>query len=156
MEFLGSTLRQRLSFGALAITLVGTLLLYKSSYSANPSVEVQKHWKAIASSNPELLVSSYSDQAVLKRSYGVSDTDEIYRGDSIYSAWQEFFWDYDITNFQVVKQQQRDLRVEAQIKITAKSSQGKVVVLSMSYQAQFDRTGKITKEVWETDPELSV
>lgn len=156
MEFLGSTLRERLSFGVLAIALVSTLLFYKSSFSANPSAAAQKHWKAIASSNPDLLVSGYSDQAVLKRSYGVSDTDEIYRGDSIYSAWVEFFWDYDITDFQVVKQQQRDRRVEAQIKITAKSHQGKVVVLSMSYQAQFDQTGKIIQEVWETDPALSV
>lgn len=156
MDILGRTLKQHLSFGALAIALVCSLSLYKSSNSPNPSAAAQKHWEAIASSNPELLVSSYSDHAVVKRSYGVLDAVEIYRGDSIYSAWQEFFWDYEIKDFQVVKQQQRDRRVEAQIKITAKSSHGEVIVLSMSYRAQFDQTGKITKEVWEAYPEVSV
>jgi hypothetical protein len=156
MDISRRTWRQRLSFGVLAIALVCSLSLYKSSFTANPSVAVQKHWKAIASSNPDLLVSSYSDQAILKRSYGVSDADKIYRGDSIYSAWREFFWDYKIKDFQVAKKQQRDRSIEAQITITAKSHQGEVVVLLISYQAQFDQTGKIIQEVWETNPELSV
>jgi hypothetical protein len=82
--------------------------------------------------------------------------DEVYQGHSIYSAWQEFFWQYQIKHLQVVKQQQRDRTVEAQIQITAKSTRGTVVVLSMSYQVQFDKTGKIIKEVWQTNPEVSV
>jgi len=156
MERMRPTWRQRLSYATCAIALVCTLSAYKSSVSPNPLSAAQQHWKAIASENPELLASRYSDRAVLERSYGVLDVDEVYQGQSIYSAWQKFFWQYQIKDFQVVKQQQRDRRVEAQIEITAKSSRGPVVILSMSYQVQFDRTGKIIKEVWHANPELKV
>ncbi|MCA1991982.1 MAG: hypothetical protein LDL41_08035 [Coleofasciculus sp. S288] len=156
MEFLRPTWRQRLSYGTCAIALVFTLSLYKNTVSADPLSAAQRHWGAIATANPELLASRYSDNAVLKRSYGVSDVDEVYQGQSIYSAWQEFFQQYQIQNFQVVKQQQRDRSVEAEIQIVAKSRRGLVVVLSMSYQVQFDQTGKIIKEVWQANPELSV
>lgn len=156
MELLGQTLRQRLSYATCAVALVFSLSVYKSSVSTNPLSAAQRHWEAIASANPELLATRYSDGAVLKRSYGISDVDEIYQGSSIYSAWQKFFWQYQIRELQVVKQQQRDRTVEAQIQITAKSRRGTVVVLSMSYQVQFDKTGKIIKEVWQTNPEVSV
>jgi len=156
MERLRPTLRQRLSYATCAIALVCTLSAYKSSVSANPLSAAQRHWEAIASENPELLASRYSDNAILERSYGISDVDEIYQGRSIYFAWQKFFSQYQIENFQVVKQQERDRRVDAQIQITAKSSRGLIVVLSMSYQVQFDKSGKIIKEVWQTNPELSV
>ena len=156
MKPLEPTWRKRLSCGTCAIALVGALSLYKNNVSADPLSEAQKHWGAIARANPELLATRYSDKAVLKRFYGVSDVNEVYRGQSIYSAWQEFFQQYQIKNFQVIKQQQRDGRVEAEIKIIAKSHRGPIVVLSMSYQAQFDRTGKIINEVWQANPELSV
>jgi hypothetical protein len=156
MEFLGPTLRQRLSYGTCAIALVWSLSLYKNNTSADPLSAAHKHWGAIASANPQLLVDRYSDQAVLKRSYGVADVDEVYQGQSIYSAWQKFFSQYQIQDFQVVEQQQRNHSVEAQIQITARSSQGAVVVLSMSHQVYFDQTGKIIKEVWQANPELSV
>ena len=156
MELLGPTLKQRLSYGICAITLVCTLSVYKSTVGSNTLATAQRHWEAIASENPELLASRYSERAVLERSYGVSDVDEVYQGPSIYSAWQEFFQKYRIKDFQVVKQQQRDRRVDAQIQITAKSNRGAVVVLSMSYQVQFDETGKVIKEIWQASPELSV
>jgi hypothetical protein len=156
MALLGQTLRQHLSYATCTIALVFSLSVYKSNSSANPLSAAQRHWEAIAAANPELLATRYSDDAVLKRSYGVSDVDEVYQGHSIYSAWQEFFWQYQIKHLQVVKQQQRDRTVEAQIQITAKSTRGTVVVLSMSYQVQFDKTGKIIKEVWQTNPEVSV
>jgi hypothetical protein len=156
MELLGPTLRQRLSYGICTVALVCTLSVYRSTVDANPLSEAQRHWEAIATANPELLASRYSETAVLERSYGISDVDEVYQGRSIYSAWQKFFKQYQIKDFQVVKQQQRDRSVEAQIQITAKSSRGPVVVLSMSYQVQFDKTGKIIKEVWQANPQLSV
>ncbi len=156
MELLGPTWRQRLSYGTCAIALVWTLSLYKNTVSADPLSAAQRHWGAIATANPELLVSRYSDQAVLKRSYGVSDADEVYQGQSIYSAWQEFFGQYQIKDFQVIKQHKRDRSVEAEIQITAKSRRGVIVILSMSYEVQFDQTGKIIKEVWQAHPELSV
>lgn len=156
MELLEPTWRQRLSYATCAIALVWSLWLYKGQVSANPLSAAQKHWAAIATSNPELLVNRYRDDAVLKRFYGVSDVDEIHRGQSIYSAWQEFFSQYQIQDFQVVEQQQRDREIEAKIKITAKSSQGLMVVLSLTHQLYFDQTGKIIKEVWQTNPELSV
>lgn len=156
MELIRPTLKQRLSHITCAIALVCTLSLYKGTVGATPLSAAQRHWSAIASENPELLASRYSDEAVLKRSYGASDVEEVYQGHSIYSAWQQFFLQYQIKDFQVVKQQQRDRGVEAQIQITAKSSRGPVVVLSMSYQVQFDQTGKIIKEVWQAYPEVSV
>jgi hypothetical protein len=116
----------------------------------------QSHWEAIETENPEFLAKLYSNQAVLKRSYDISDVDEVYRGQSIYSAWREFFQQYQIKDFHVIKQQQHDRGVDAQIQITAKSSRGAVVVLSMSYQVQFDKTGKIIQEVWQANPELSM
>lgn len=151
MELIKPTLKQRLSYITCAIALVCTLSVYKGNARANPLSEAQSHWEAIAAANPELLASRYSDNAVLTRSYGGS-TEKIYQGQSIYSAWREFFSQYQIRNFQVVKQQQRDRNVEAEIQITAKSSRGAVVVLSMSYQLQFDPTGKIIKEVWQATP----
>lgn len=156
MELSRATLRQHLSCGACAIALVGSLLAYKGSVAASPLSAAQRHWEAIATANPELLASRYSDDAILQRSYLVSDANEVFRGHSIYSAWQEFFSKYDIKGIQVVeKQVTGDRGVEAQIQIVAKSSQGLLVVLSMYYEAHFDRTGKIVKEVWQTDPKLS-
>jgi hypothetical protein len=151
MELLGPTWRQRLSYGTCAIALVCTLSVYKSNVSAKPLSADQRHWEAkdatasrcaITAANPELLASRYSDNAVLERPYGVSDVDEVYQGQSIYSAWRQFFRQYQIKDFQGVRQQQRDCQmgtskvdrsVEAQIQITAKSSRGPSVVLSMSY-----------------------
>ncbi|HEY9633009.1 MAG TPA: hypothetical protein V6D14_06370 [Coleofasciculaceae cyanobacterium] len=156
MELSGPTLRQRLSYGTWAIVLVCTLSVYKSYLSADPLSVAQKHWSAIATENPKLLATRYSDDAVLKRSYGVSDVEEVYQGQSIYSAWQKFFSQYQIKDFQVVKQQWREHSVEAQIQITAQSSRGPLVVLSMSYQVKFDPRGKIIEEVWQANPESSV
>jgi hypothetical protein len=154
MELLEPTWRQHLSYGSCAIALVFSLSLYKTHVSANPLSLAQRHWEAIEAADPELLVNRYSKDAVLKRSYDVSDASEVYQGHSIYSAWREFFWQYQIQDFQVVKRQRRDRGVEAQIQITAKSHRGAIVILSMSYQAQFDRTGKIIKEVWQANPEV--
>ncbi len=156
IERLKPTWRQRLSCATCAIALVWSLTLYKSQITANPLSAAQRHWGAIATSNPELLATGYSDNAVLKRFHGVSDVDEIYQGRSIYSAWREFFSQYQIKDFQVVEQEQRDQGVEAQIKITAQSHQGRVVILSMFYQVYFDQTGKIIHEVWRTNPETTV
>lgn len=156
MECVRPTLNKRLSYLACAIALVLTLSVYRSSVGTNPLSAAQSHWKAIAAENPELLASRYSARAVLERSYAVSDVDKIYQGQSIYEAWLEFFEQYQIKDFRAIEQKQRDRRVEAEIKITAKSSRGPIVVLSMSYQVQFDRTGKIIKEVWQADPEVSV
>ncbi|MFP4123065.1 hypothetical protein [Coleofasciculus sp.] len=148
--------KQRLSYAICAIALVWSLSLYKNQVSANPLSAAQQHWQAIAKANPDLLIYGYSDHAVLKRSYNVPDVNETYQGISIYSAWQDFFRQYDIKDFQVLEQQRRDRTVKAQIQITAKSNQGLMVVWSMSYQADFDQTGKIIKEVWQTNPELGV
>ncbi|HEY9650093.1 MAG TPA: hypothetical protein V6C95_05485 [Coleofasciculaceae cyanobacterium] len=156
MERVRPTFRQRLSRFTFAITLVWTLALYKSNVTANPLSAAQKHWAAIALENPELLLSRYSEDAVLEQSPGVTDVDTVYRGQSIDSAWRDFFSRYHIQDFQVVQQQQRDRRVDAQIQITAKSSHGDIVVLSMSHQVQFDPSGKIIKEVWQTKPDLRV
>lgn len=156
MERLEVTWSQRLSYAICAIALVGTLSLYRSRASAEPLSVAQQHWEAIVSENPELLATRYSDHAVLQYSYGVSDLDEIYQGQSIYSAWQKFFWQYQIKNFQVVQQQQTAQSVAAQIQITAQSSWGPVVTLFMSYQVQFDKSGKIIKEVWQANPEPRV
>lgn len=156
MERLRSTSKQRLSQLGCAIALVLSLSLYKSSVAPEPLSAVERHWEAIATENPELLVSRYSERAVLERSYGVSDVDRVYQGQSIYRAWQEFFEQYQIKNFRVIKQKQGDRSVEAEIEITAKSSQGPLVVLSVSYQVQFDQSGKIIKEVWQAEPEVSI
>lgn len=156
MELLGQTLKQRLSCGVCAVALVFSLSLYKSNVSANPLTAAQQHWEAIATGNPELLATRYSQDAVLTRSYGVSDINEVYQGQSIFSAWQEFFSQYQIKAFQVIEQERRDQSVEAHIEITAMSRQGGVVILSLSHQVHFDKTGKIIKEVWQAHPELSV
>lgn len=156
MERVRTTFKQRLSRFTFAITLVWTLALYKNNVSDNPLSAAQKHWEAIALENPELLLSRYSDDAVLEQSPGVADVDTVYRGQSIDSAWRDFFSRYHIQDFQVVQQQQRDRRVDAQIQITATSSYGGTVVLSMSHQVQFDPSGKIIKEVWQTKPDLRV
>lgn len=108
MEHLEVTRTQRLSYAIYAIALVCTLSLERSRVSANPLTVAQQHWETIVSENPELLATRYSDHAVLQYSYRVADLDEVYQGQSIYSAWQKFFWQYQIKNFQVVKQQQRD------------------------------------------------
>ena len=92
MEHLRATLRQRLSYAAYAIALVCTLSVYKSSSSAKTLLVAQQHWEAIASENPELLASRYRDHAVLERSSGILDVDEVDQGQLIYSAWQKFFW----------------------------------------------------------------
>ena len=153
MELKNPTLRQRLSYATCAIALVCTLSLYKSSFDANPLSVAQRHWEAIALANPELLVTRYRDDAVLERSFGASHENEFYQAQSIYSAWQNFFSQYQIKDFRVIKQQQRDHGVNAQIQITAKSNRGSIVVLSMYYQVQFDQAGKIIKEVWQANPE---
>lgn len=156
MELSRSAFRKRLSCGTCAIALVCTLLVYKSNVGPNPLSVAQRHWGAIAAENPELLATRYSEHAILKRSYGAIDREEVYQGQSIYSAWQNFFSQYQIKDFQIVQQQQRDRAVEAQIQITAQSRRGQLVVLSMSYQVKFDSTGKIIEEVWQTNPEHSV
>jgi len=156
MERLRPTLKQRLSYLACATALVLTLSLYRSSFGTNPLSAAQSHWEAIATENPELLASRYSDKAVLERSYAVSDVDKVYQGQSIYEAWREFFEQYQIKDLRVIEQKQRDRHVEAEIQIIAKSSRGSLVVLSMSYDVQFDRSGKIIKEVWQARPEVSV
>ena len=150
------TLKQRLSYLACAIALVWSLSLYRSSLGTNPLSAAQSHWDLIAKQNPQALASRYSDRAILERSYGVSDVDKVYQGQSIYEAWREFFEQYQIQDFRVIEQKQRDRSVEADIQIIAKSHRGPIVVLSMSYQVQFDRTGKIIKEVWQTGSEVSV
>lgn len=156
MERVKPTLKQHLSYIACAMGLVLTLSVYRSSVGTTPLSAAQSHWEAIAAENPELLASRYSDRAVLERSYGVLDVDQVYQGQSIYEAWLEFFEQYQIKNFRVIKQKQHNRGVEAEIKITAKSSRGAIVVLSMSYEVQFDQTGKIIKEVWQADSEVSV
>lgn len=156
MKRLRPTLRQHLAYATYALALVCTLSIYKSSSGANTLLVAQQHWQAIASENPERLVSRYSENAVLKRSYGVSDLTEVYQGQYIYSAWQKFFGQYQIKDFQVVRQQYRDRAVVAQIEITAKSHRGPIVVLSLFYEVQFDQFGKIIQEVWQTEPELRV
>ncbi len=156
MERVKPTLKQRLSYLACATALVLTLSLYRDSVGTTPLSAAQSHWEAIAAENPELLASRYSDRAVLERSYGVLDVDKVYQGQSIYQAWLEFFEQYQIKNFRVLKQKQHDRRVDAEIQITAKSSRGAIIVLSMSYQVLFDQTGKIVKEVWQADSEVSV
>lgn len=156
MERLQPTFRQHLSYLACAIALVWTLSVYKTSVVANPLWAAKKHWEAIATANVELLASRYSEQAVLERSYGVSDVDRVYQGSSISEAWQEFFQQYQVQDIQVLKHKQRDRSVEAEIQITAKSNWGILVVLSMSYLVQFDQSGKIIKEIWQAEPEVSV
>lgn len=156
MERVKPTLKQRLSYLACATALVLTVSLYRDSVGNTPLSAAQRHWEAIAAENPELLASRYSDRAVLERSYGVLDVDKVYQGQSIYQAWLEFFEQYQIKNFRVLKQKQHDRRVDAEIQITAKSSRGAIIVLSMSYQVLFDQTGKIVKEVWQADSEVSV
>lgn len=156
MERVRPPFRQRLSRATFAIVVVWTLSLYKSHVAANPLSAAQKHWEAIALENPELVLSRYSDNAVLERSYGVADMDSVYRGQSIDSAWRDFFSRYHIQDFEIIQQQQSERRIEAQIQITAKSSQGDTVVLSMSHQVQFDPSGKIIREIWHTKPELKV
>lgn len=156
MERLPPTLQQRLSYLACAIALVWTLSLYRSSVWDNPLSVAQSHWEAIAKENPALLVSRYSDDAVLERYYAVSDVDKVYQGQSIYKAWQEFFEQYQIKNFRVIEPKRRNRSIEAEIQITAKSSRGTIVVLSVYYQVQFNQSGKIIKEVWQADSEVSV
>lgn len=156
MEGLRPTCTQRLSYLACAMALVLALSLYKSSITAKPLSVAQRHWEAIATADPELLVSRYSDNAVLERSYAVADMDKTYQGSSIYSAWREFFEQYQIKEFRVVEKKQRDRAVEAEIQITAKANAGSIVTLSISYEVLFDRAGKIIKEVWQAHPEVSV
>jgi hypothetical protein len=156
MERLRPTLQQRLSYLVCALALVWTLSLYKSTIGTQPLSAAHSHWEAIATANPKRLASRYSERAIVERSYGVSDIDKVYQGQSIYDAWREFFEQYQIRDFRVIQQKQRDRRAEAELQITAKSNRGAMVVLSVSYQAQFDRTGKIIKEVWQAQPEVSV
>ena len=156
MKRLKPTLRQHLAYAIYALALVCSLSIYKSSSGANTLLVAQQHWQAIASENPEQLVSRYSENAVLTRSYGASDLTEVYQGQSIYSAWQKFFGQYQIKDFQVVKQQYRDRAVIALLQITAKSHRGPIVVLSLLYEVQFDQFGKIIREVWKTEPEFRV
>lgn len=156
MERLRPTFKQRLSYLVCAIALVWSLSLYRSSFETTPLSAAQRHWEAIAKENPELLASRYSDRAILERSYAVSDVDAVYQGQSIYDAWREFFEQYQIKDFRVIELKQQARRVEAEIQITAKSSRGPIVILSMSYEVQFDRSGKIIKEVWQAGPEVSV
>ncbi|GAB4175524.1 MAG: hypothetical protein Fur006_06010 [Coleofasciculaceae cyanobacterium] len=156
MERLRPTFKQRLSYLTCAIALVWSLSLYRSSFGTTPLSAAQSHWEAIAKANPELLASRYSDRAILERSYAVSDVDKVYQGQSIYDAWREFFQQYQILDFRAIELKQQARSVEAEIKITAKSSRGPIVILSMSYQVQFDRNGKIIKEVWQAGPEVSV
>lgn len=156
MESARLTFKKRLSYLACAIALVVSVSLYRSSFGTNPLSAAQNHWEAIATENPKRLAEGYSKFAVLERSYAIADVDKVYRGQSIYDAWREFFEQYQIKDFRVIEQKQHEHSVEAEIQITAKSSLGETVVLSMSYQVQFDHTGKITKEVWLARPEVSV
>lgn len=154
MKFLQPNLRQHLLYAVYAVALVGSLAVYQRMAMPKPLSVAQKHWAAIATENPQRTVTQYSDNAILMRSYGALD--EVYQGKSIYPAWKEFFSKYKIQDFQVVNQQQRDRAVEAVITIHAKSKHGTPVVLSLSYQVQFDKDGKIIREVWQANPELSV
>lgn len=154
MQFLRAALKQYLICGIYAVALVCSLAVYKRVVIADPLSVAQRHWEAIAAADPDRTVNQYSDQAVLKRSYGILD--EVYQGQSIYPAWESFFSNYQIQNFQVVKQQRRNRTIEAEIMITAKSDQGSVVVLSLCYEVHFNKDGKITHEIWQANPEVSV
>lgn len=164
MKFLQPTLRQHLVSATYAIALVCSLVVYQGAFTPKPLSVVQKHFRAIATEDPELTVTQYSDNAILIRSYGALD--EVYQGQSIYPAWEEFFSKYHIQDFQVVKKhlsgdklafgKQTNRVIEAQIAIAAKSNHGTPVVLSISYKVQFDKNGKITHELWQVNPELSV
>jgi hypothetical protein len=46
MQLLGRTLRQCLSYGIYAMTLVWTLSVYKSHVPGNQSAADQSHWEA--------------------------------------------------------------------------------------------------------------
>ena len=46
MQLLGRTLRERLSYGIYAMTLVWTLSVYKSHVSGNQLAAAQSYWEA--------------------------------------------------------------------------------------------------------------
>lgn len=119
-------------------------LLWSAPYSSIKvaAVSILYWWlnstsQAIALEKRERLLSRYSENAVLKRSYGVSDLTEVEKGsESIYSAWQKFLGQYQIKDFQVVRQQYRDRPVVALLQITANFHRGLIVVLSWFYEVQ--------------------
>lgn len=154
MKFGQPSWRQRLAYATCAVALACSLAVYKRDVMANPLSVVQKHWDAIAAADLEQTATLYSNDAIFVRSQGVID--EVYQGESIYLAWQQFFSQHQIEEFRVINHKQRDHGVEAQIQITAKSNEGIPVVLSVSYQAQFDDSGKIIHEVWQVRPQRSI
>lgn len=152
-------LTQPLHRGICAVALVASLLTYQKSVFSNPQVVAQRHWSAIANQDPNRATAQYSQDAVVRWMYGSSD--RIYEGQEIYQAWKNFFVDYSIQDYQVIKQEQRDRSVSANIIITAKPQKAElrhesIAVFAVSYNAQIDEHGKIIREIWHTNSELNV
>ncbi|MEC4806861.1 MAG: hypothetical protein SAJ12_10340 [Jaaginema sp. PMC 1079.18] len=142
------------------LALVGSAAIYKHQIEAQPWYALEQHWEAIASSNPQKTANLYSSGAKLKRVAGIRT--EIYRGDLIYEAWQDFFSQYRIQDLQAIQpieyhngDEERGVRnIKAQLKIRVLSHRGQSETFLAYYQVQINRQGQILNEVWQTRPDF--
>lgn len=143
-----------------ALALVWSVAAYKQQVEAQPWHTLEQHWAAIASSNPQKTANLYSSGAKLKHIAGIQT--EIYRGDLIYEAWQDFFSQYRIQDLQAIQpiqyqdwdNQQGVRQIKAQLKIRVLSHRGQSETFVAYYQVQINRQGQILNEVWQTRPDF--
>lgn len=92
MQFIGSDLRNRLTYGIYAVALVCSLVIYKSAVDPKPLTVVPQHSRAIAPEDSNSTTALPTQQAVLQWSEGVWN--KVYQGKPIYPFWQKFFSQY--------------------------------------------------------------
>lgn len=161
-ESLISPWKQRFGCATCAVAFVGSLALYHRTVLANPVKMAQRHWQAIASENPFGTRTQYCADAIMLWNYG--SVDKVYQGEEIYRVWHQFFKENKIQQFQVVEKpyslgkspSRRGSTVKAEITLRALPDEGPVKVFYIFYKAHFDERGKITHEVWQAHPELTV
>lgn len=130
---------------------------------ANPLIVAPRHWEAIATENFFSTITRYSPNAVLVWNDGTIDI--VYRGDDIHRAWQQFFSEYQIQDYQVFEQNSRGRTVTAELSVIAKLDTAAdayplvtspYAVFKISCQVFFDDQGKILHEIWQTTSEINV
>jgi hypothetical protein len=146
---------RRLTAGLCAIALVSSLAFYQRMVIADPLNVTQQHWQAIMAENSDLTLSRYHENAVILWFEGLEP--RRYQGKEITKAWQRFFQDYQVQNYRILHQKEENDRfVKAEVILTTELAGGRSKMILVSYTAQIDAQGKITREIWQATPQFSV
>lgn len=148
-----------LNYGTWAAVLACSLAVYQRAVLADPLTIAQKHWQAIANQQFEQALRQYDQNAVVVWIEGARI--EQHQGRDLPLVWHSFSKKYRLLNYQILSRERGDRAIKAKIQITAQPQSQKSGFLSRNqpliffHEIQVDSQGKITREVWQTNPELN-